>query len=143
MSRLAGSTIVATAATAETARIGQVSQVNVLDGALVLQLFYGTFTKGGSGTASFSLENTGGAEIEIVTATGSGSSASNEVVFHLVDSDGNVLAYVPVKQALGQYVETLPGGVTVARIPANAAFTSGPIQRSGSVKRPGRPDASA
>ena len=71
------------------------------------------------------LKNTGGEEIEIVTATGGTQAASDEIVFKLKDEDGNVLSTVPFKQTVGENFQTLSNGRTVARIAAGETWTSG------------------
>ena len=102
-------------------------QVEVIDDKLVLQILNDPFTRGGFGRAWFTLENTGEEEIEVVMATGSGASASNEITFYLLDRDGNVLTSKAYKQNTGENVVTLADGSTVARIPAGSIFTSNPI----------------
>jgi RHS repeat-associated protein len=105
-------------------------EIEVVDDKLVLQILNEAFTRGGLGKVWFTLENTGEEEIEIITATGSGASASNEVTFYLLDADGNALSSKAYKQNLGQNVVTLSNGTTVARIPAGSIFTSNPIEIS-------------
>ena len=103
-------------------------EIEVVDDKLLLQILNDPFTRGGLGKAWFTLENTGEEEIEIVTATGSGASASNEITFYLLDSDGNVLSSKAYKQNFGENVVTLADGSTVARIPVGSIFTSDPIE---------------
>ncbi len=108
-------------------RIERTSAVPAEDGALVLQIQPEGFTRAATGLARFTLENTGAAEIEIVTATGSGGADSPEIAFTLLDADGNVLAVKPFKQVIGESLVVLPNGNTVARIAAGKIFTSEPL----------------
>ena len=98
--------------------------INVEDGMLVLRIENEEFTRGGSGSVRFTLENTGEAEIEITTATNNGASSSNQIIFYLLDADGNVLSTKAFHQALGTGLVTLSNGNTVARIEANETFAS-------------------
>ncbi|HUT69838.1 MAG TPA: Calx-beta domain-containing protein [Desulfatiglandales bacterium] len=118
----------------ERVEIVRSSQIEVGQGMLVLQILNEEFTRGGTGSVRFTLENTGGEEIEIITARNSGSSPSDEVVYYLVDENDNVLSTQPFKQSLGQGIVTLANGTTVARIPppqagssTGSTFTSEPI----------------
>ena len=112
----------------ERIEIVQTSETLVEDDSLVLGILNEEFLRGGTGKVRFTLENTGEEEIEIVTATGSGSTASNEIRLYLLDPDGNVLSSAPYKQNLGENVVTLANGKTIARIPAGSVFTSEPIE---------------
>jgi RHS repeat-associated protein len=108
----------------ETAEIVRSSGIGVIDGMLVLQIENEELVRGGVGKVRFTLENTGEEEIEITLAGGNGQSASNEVIFYLLDKDENVLSTLNFKQALGAGVVTLANGNSVARIPAGGFFTS-------------------
>ncbi|MCK4542700.1 MAG: RHS domain-containing protein [Spirochaetales bacterium] len=108
----------------EKVEIIRTSQIEVGDGMLVLQILNEEFTRGGSGKICFTLENTGKEEIEIVTAKNSGSSASDQITYYLLDEDGNVITSKAFKQGLGEGVITLSNQNTVARIPAGGTFTS-------------------
>ena len=114
----------------ESVDIIRYGQVEVKEGMLGLRIETEEFTRGVSGKARFTLENTGDEEIEIVTATNGGQSPSDEVTFNLLDSDGNILSSVPLKQTISSSVSsvatilTLPSGKTVVRIPAGATWTS-------------------
>ncbi|MCP3950599.1 MAG: hypothetical protein GY697_00020 [Desulfobacterales bacterium] len=110
----------------ETVQIIRNSTIPVVDGMLVLQVLNEEFTRGATGTVRFTLENTGAEEIEIVTATNSGNSASNQITAYLHDADGNVIATAPFRQYVGDAIAALSNGNMVARIPAGTAFTSGP-----------------
>ena len=129
---LAGSSMLATTIAitpheGETVEISRTGTIEVTDGMLILQILNEELIRGLTGKVRFTLENTGEEEIEIVTATGSGSSASNEISFQMLDSDGNVLVTVPFRQNLGTQIVTLANGNTVARIPAASIFTSAQI----------------
>ena len=87
--------------TGEVVRIVRTSEIEAADGMLGVQILDGEFTRGGTGTVSFTLENTGEAEIEIVTTRNSGASVSGDIVFRLLDPDENVLASAHFKQVLG------------------------------------------
>ncbi|MCK5437843.1 MAG: hypothetical protein KAI90_07495, partial [Desulfobulbaceae bacterium] len=108
----------------ETIRIIKTSEIEVLDGMMILQIQNNEFTRGATGSVRFTLENPGDEEIEIVTATNSGNSASNEITWKLLDSDNNVLSFARFHQNIGTYIVAIPDGRTVARIPAGAIFTS-------------------
>ncbi|MCK4963093.1 MAG: hypothetical protein KAS19_11430, partial [Anaerolineales bacterium] len=108
----------------ETVEIVRSSTIEVADGMLVLQVLNEEFTRGATGSVRFTLENTGEAEIEVVTARNNGNSASNEVTYYLMDQDDNVLTSMPFKQALGEGIVTLSNGNTVSRIPADSTFSS-------------------
>jgi YD repeat-containing protein len=101
------------------------TQIESVQDTLSLQLSSEEFTRGGTGKVWFTLENTGEEEIEIVTAKGS--SSSDEIVFSLRDTDGNVITTMPYKQNTGNVI-TLANGTTVARIPVSESFTSTPVQ---------------
>jgi len=121
------STLEITQETGEKAMIIRSGEIKVINGSLVAGILTEGFTRGVSGTIRFTLENTGDADIEIITATGYGGSPSNEISFKLLDSDENVLATAPFKQVLGEGVFNLADGVTVARIAPGAIFTSDPV----------------
>jgi len=108
-------------------RIVRNGWIDVSDRLMVADIANEEFTRGVSGKVHFTLENTGDAEVEIVTARNNGSKSSNEITFYLIDEDGNVIATAPFKQATGDSIVTLPDGRTVARIPAGETFTSAPI----------------
>ncbi|MEJ2048149.1 MAG: hypothetical protein P8X92_10170, partial [Dehalococcoidia bacterium] len=120
-------TIEITPAEGEKVEIVRFSDIAVGDGMLGLGILNEEFTRGATGSVSFTLENTGGEEIEILTARNSGSYASNEIYFYLLNEDGDVLATQPFKQTHGTMLVTLANKNTVARIPANQTFTSDPI----------------
>jgi hypothetical protein len=101
-------------------------EVEARDGALALTLTTEAFTRGGTGTVRFALQNTSDVETEVITASQMGSAPSPELRVKLLDQDGNVLATQDVKQAF-HGVTTLPNGMTVARVAAGETFTSGPI----------------
>jgi len=100
------------------------TQVDVGNDLLGLELLNDEFVRGATGKVQFILTNTTQTDIEIITARGSGSTASNEITFYLMDTDGNVLSTTAFKQNLGEGIVTLSNGVTVARIPAGGSFTS-------------------
>jgi len=101
--------------------------ISVGDSALVLSLQTENFTRGGTGTVRFTLENSSDVAVEVVTATRTGNDPSGEVRLLLLDVDGNVLTTTPVHQALGAGVLTLSNGTTVARIAAGESFSSAPV----------------
>lgn len=107
----------------ELASIARTSNVAVLDGALVLTVSPESFTRGATGKVHFTLENTSDVDIELLTAINSGSAASSDIRYKLLDKDGNVLNALPFTQVLGNVI-TIPSGQTVARIPARGSFTS-------------------
>lgn len=107
----------------ERAALVRTSSVAVQDGALVLTVSPESLTRGSTGKVRFTLENTSDVEIELLTASNSGSTASSDIRYQLLDKDGNVLTAQPFKQSLGNVV-TISTGQTVARIPARGSFTS-------------------
>ncbi|MEW5801617.1 MAG: Ig-like domain-containing protein [bacterium] len=112
----------------ERVRIVRSGEIKVSDGMLVLGIENEEFVRGGSGRVRFTLENTSETEIEIVTATNSGTAASNEIKFYLLDPDRNILSVAAYKQNLGANIVTLANSKTVARIPGGAVFTSEPVE---------------
>jgi RHS repeat-associated protein len=123
-------TVAITPSEGETVAIVRSSDIAATDDALALGILNEELLKGGAGKVRFTLQNTGEEEIEIVTATGSGASDSNEIAFQLLDGEGNVLSTKSYRQSLGENVITLSSGVTVARIPAGSVFTSEPVELS-------------
>lgn len=107
----------------ERASIVRTSSIAVQDGSLVLTVSPENLTRGSTGRVRFTLENTSDVEIELLTASNSGTVASSDIRIKLLDKDGNVLIVQPFKQSLGNVV-TISTGQTVARIPAHASFTS-------------------
>ena len=112
----------------ETVEITRTAEIEVGDGMLVAQILNEEFTRGATGTISFTLENTGDEEIEILTA--SEASSSPDIFWELVDGDDNVLSSAGFVQTLGEYLVTLANGKTVARIPAGGIFSSDPVEMS-------------
>jgi RHS repeat-associated protein len=110
--------------------------VTVGEGMLALGILNSELMRGTSGMVSFTLENTGDEQIEIITATNGGKSDSSEINFLLTDEDGNVVSYVPFKQSTGSMLMTLSNGVTVARIPAGAIFESDQVPLSVPLSAP-------
>jgi len=108
----------------ERADLVRSSSVAVQDGALVLTVSPDSLTRGATGKVRFTLENTSDVEIELLTASGSGKTASSDIRYKLLDKDGNVLTALPFKQVIGNNVVTISTGQTVARIPARGSFTS-------------------
>ena len=98
-------------------------EIEASDGMLVLGILNEEFVRGETGKVRFTLKNTGEAEIEIVTATDSGSEPSDEITVSLLDEDGNVLSTTAYKQTDGSDITTI-GSRTNARIPAGSVFIS-------------------
>jgi RHS repeat-associated protein len=111
----------------ETVQIMRSSYIEVEDGMLVLQIQNEEFTRAASGRVRFTLENTGEADIEIITARNSGKSPSDQINFYLVDEDDNVLMSKAFTQAVGDKIVTLSNRNTVARIGVGETFTSDAI----------------
>ncbi len=120
------STIEITPNPGEMVKIVQTSQVDVGDSLMVLQILNEEFIRGGAGPVRFTFENTGAAEVEIVTAENGSNSDSTEITFYLEDGDENILYSKSFKQSLGDFLVTLPNQKTVARIPAGEILTSQP-----------------
>jgi len=110
----------------EKVEIVRTAQVQVDDGSLTLGIAAEGLTRGTAAQVRFALSNTSDVDMEVVTARGTGSQASDELRAKLLDPDGNVLSVQPVKQAVGNVI-TLANGTTVARIPARTTFTSDPV----------------
>ncbi|WP_431112950.1 Ig-like domain-containing protein [Variovorax paradoxus] len=108
----------------ETVKIARNQTLDVGDSALVVGISTGEFTRGATGKVRLTIENTSEVEVEFLTATAGGNDPSSELRFKILDTDGNVLATQPYKQAVGANVVTLTNGQTVARIPAGASYTS-------------------
>jgi RHS repeat-associated protein len=117
-------TIEVTPGTNESVQIARSGDIEVDDGMLVLQILNEEFTRAASGRVRFTLENTGEAEIEVITAQNSGKSPSGQIIFYLVDGDDNVLTTQAFKQTVGDQVVTLSNRNSVARIGAGETFTS-------------------
>ncbi|MDX9762929.1 MAG: fibronectin type III domain-containing protein, partial [Desulfomonilia bacterium] len=120
-------TIAITPKEGELVEIVHSESIQVGDAVMVVQLFNEEFTRGGAGKVTFSFQNTSEGEIEIVTAEKNGGSPSSELIFHLVDDDGNVLSTASYKQVFGAGAVTLTSGVTVVRVPAGFTFISDPV----------------
>ncbi|MBO6563452.1 MAG: hypothetical protein JJ956_01810, partial [Pseudomonadales bacterium] len=110
--------------------IRQQSDVEVGESGIVTRLFTEDFTRGATGDARISIENTSDVTIEVITARGNGQNASDEVRLVLADEDDNVLNIAEVSQATGTGVITLADGTSVARIAAGATWESNPISMS-------------
>ncbi len=114
----------------EIVKIARSNQISIGDGMMVMGILNDEFKRGTKGNVKFTLENTSEEEIEIVTATNSGQTESNEIFLYLEDSDGNVLSTGSFKQYLGNNVITLANGMTVARIAPGEMFQSEPMNIS-------------
>jgi len=112
------------------ASIVRSSRIRVGTGMLRLQVMNEEFIRGGKGKIRFSLENTGGEEIEIVTASKNGSANAPDIRFLLLDEEENVVSVAGFRMALGSSVSTLSNGLTVAKIAPGEVFESDPITLS-------------
>lgn len=108
----------------ELVKIARNQVVETADSALVVGMSTGEFTRGATGKVRLTVENTSEVEVELLTATSSGTAASSELRLKILDADGNVLATQAYKQSIGANVITLPTGQTVARIPPGTSYTS-------------------
>jgi hypothetical protein len=108
----------------ELVKIAREQTISTTEGSLVVGMATDTFTRGGTGKVTLTIENTTEVDIELLTATNHGNDASNELRFKILDNDGNVLATQSFKQIFGANVVTLTNGLTVARIPAGSSYTS-------------------
>ncbi len=110
----------------EVAQIIRRQTVEIAEGSsLAISLQSQQLTRGSdNGQVKFRAENTSAVDIDIVVATASGTAASDEIQFMLLDADDNVLSVQAFQQALGKHVIALANGKTVARIPAGSAFES-------------------
>jgi RHS repeat-associated protein len=111
----------------ETVKINRTEDIDVGESAMVVGIQNEEFLRGGAGQVQFTFENTGAADVEIVTAENGNRNDSNDITWYLLDSDGNVLYAKSFRQSLGDGLVTLSNGKTVARIPAGEIFTSDPI----------------
>ncbi len=110
----------------ETVTLRQSEEVQAGDAGLRVSLNVETFTRGGEGTATFSVDNSSEVETEIIMATGSGTRPSSDLRLVLKDRDGNVLSVQPVRQYTGGVI-AVNNGSSVARMAPGASFTSEPI----------------
>ena len=110
----------------ETIEIIKNSEISVGTGMMQLTLTNDEFLRGGSGSVTFSLENTGAEEIEIITAE-AGEKPSSEITLFILDREGNVLSSTSYFQQLGENVLQLFSGRTAARIQPGASFVSNPM----------------
>jgi len=108
----------------ELVKVSRNETISVSDSSLVVGMATDEFTRGGVGKVKLTIENTTEVDIELLTATVNGTKDSTELRFKILDADGNVLATQPYKQVFGANVVTLTNGLTVARIPAGASYTS-------------------
>ncbi|OMH38247.1 LamG-like jellyroll fold domain-containing protein [Motiliproteus sp. MSK22-1] len=107
----------------ENITIGQNKEVAVGDKALFATVNLEAFTRGSTGLASFTLDNTSDVDTEVVLARSNGNSVSDEVRFILEDLDGNVLAVQEVQQFSGGVIN-VSNGAMVARLAPGESFTS-------------------
>lgn len=108
----------------ELVKITRDETFDVSEGALVVGMATDEFTRGGTGKLRLTVENTSEVDVELLTATATGSEPSTEMRFKIIDADGNVLAAQPYRQVFGASVVTLNNGMTVARIPAGSSYVS-------------------
>lgn len=106
----------------ELASIVRDQTIALADGQIRLTLQPGAFLRGGNGQAAFSIVNTSGAEMEIVTAVGG--YPSPEVRYVLQDESGAVISSAPLSLATGLSIFTLPNGYSVLRLAPGAEYTS-------------------
>ncbi|MGH1428480.1 MAG: hypothetical protein ACRBEE_11125 [Arenicella sp.] len=111
----------------ETIQIAQPSTLTVIDSTLGLRIESEEFIRGGDGSYTFTLNNTGDEDIQLLTAKGFGKQHSPDVLFTLLDGEDNVLALTPFKQALGADVVNTASGDTLANISAGKSWTSQPL----------------
>ena len=102
-------------------------EVAVGTGMLLADILNDELTRGVPGKVRFAVQNTSDEEVQIVLAKSSGQLASPEVRIRLMNTDGMIYGTVSPRQALGNWVETLASGTTVARIPAGERFVSSDI----------------
>ncbi|SEA84340.1 hypothetical protein SAMN05660964_02608, partial [Thiothrix caldifontis] len=104
--------------------ISHSQEITVTDTALTATLATRTFTRGASGEIQFTLTNSSGAQVELITGVESGKQPSPNITMKLLDQDGNVLSTQAFAQFTGAEVVTLSDGTSIAKIPAGASFTS-------------------
>ena len=120
-------TIEITANPGEQAKIIRTREIEVKDSIMVLQILNEEFIRGGVGPVRFTLENSGAADVEIVTAENSSKNPSLDIRYYLVDEDENVLYSKSFQQSLGEDIIMLPNKKSVARITKGSIFTSEPM----------------
>ncbi|MFH1147589.1 MAG: right-handed parallel beta-helix repeat-containing protein [Pseudomonadota bacterium] len=113
----------------EKVEVVRTEPIETVPGALVAGIIHEDFVRGGMGRVRFTLENTGGANVEIVTAQ---EAASKEINLSLLDQDGNILSHVPYDE--GTYSVTT--GLSVKTILPGAVYTSEPVDISVPVSSP-------
>ncbi len=110
--------------TGERVSIIQNSRIQVLDGTFMLNIYNEEPVRGGSAMVHFTLENTSDETMEMITARDTGTAASDEVCFSLLDPEENVLSTACLHQATGTDVVTLTDGRTIVRLDPGQSFTS-------------------
>lgn len=94
--------------------------LEAVPGGLVAGIIPDDFVRGAFGRVRFTLENSGGADVEIVTAQ---ESASKEINLSLFDRYGNILSRVPYDEG----IYSVATGFRAKTIPAGTVFTSEPV----------------
>ncbi|WP_338847452.1 Ig-like domain-containing protein [Massilia sp. W12] len=108
----------------ELVRLLQSRTLEVVEGALVVNLAASEVTRGGVAKLRLTVENNSDVELEWLTARQHGTKPSDELRFKILDGDGNLLASQPYQQVFGSSVVTLGNGDTVARIAAGSRYES-------------------
>ena len=109
--------------TGEQVNITQSDSIAVADSLLSVRLATQNFTRGTTGQARFTVENTSEIETELLLARGNGKHASSQLRLIIEDLDGNTLSTKAVQQFGGGAITTVNGN-SVARIAAGESFTS-------------------
>jgi RHS repeat-associated protein len=108
----------------ELIEIVRTSSIEVHDEMLIANILNQPLIRGTHAKISFSLENAGEEEIDIVSATNKGMNVSSDVRVELLDADENVLSTSAFFQNLGNHIITLAEGTSVARIQSGKVFSS-------------------
>jgi RHS repeat-associated protein len=108
----------------EQIEIVRTSSIEVHDEMLIANILNQPLIRGTHAKISFSLENAGEEEIDIVSATNKGMNVSSDVRVELLDADENVLSTSAFFQNLGNHIITLAEGTSVARIQSGKVFSS-------------------
>ncbi len=108
----------------ESVRVTRNQQINVGIDKLLLNIITDQVTRGANSDVQFTLQNTSGVEIEIITARASGTKSSDQVRLKLLDIDNNVLSSQAILQDTGSNTIRLSNGTTVIRIPAGQSVTT-------------------
>jgi len=96
----------------------------VVDQAIPVTLQVRDLLRGGTGRASFTVQNPGSQELEILLARNQGAQDSPDARFRIRSTTGQEIASIPIRAISGNGVINLAGGSTVLRVPPGATVSS-------------------